>query len=674
MLSFLSIFQVATLSVGTFFIVKNNTTTQNKLSVLEDELKDASRHLNNYIKTEQHIIELKNKANNIPMTSSEYINSQIKITKEKVNNLNSLNIKDFDENNLTNLILKVNKVNDDFKKISNNQALLLYKDNSFENYKNDFLNRYEKELQNNNFISIKDYEKNWLLYKLKQLKEFWSTPNNLYLQPQKRLEFLVENYENNYNEDVFFQWGVGDDNMWGLNPTKFKGFQIEIYSMNDENIAKWIKHYEQMKWVKVDKENQIDKITKDNVDVFKTPQKIKNNIIKEYVNRMLDFNFIKWSQIWDLKNENEYLEIVYEDKEKFKDSRTELINELNKEKNIYANFGFENYKSSKSNKEFFIYLQAKNFDFDKYFDYAKEPSKIDFNPNIYGINLYEKANFFEDIGLNDYIDYIVKVDNSKTTYTYILGSDGINKKKSYNITKIDKNDSILTSPKNIAKINRVSKNPIPYFKKWMKEWMDVLPKIINKNWSDEQKIKAVSYYILTNSTYLNPYNSTILDNYNSDGHNFISPLSFFGSDRQIQCNGYASNLSMALTLLNIPVRTVGGYYFGSGLDTVSSGEHAWNEVFLGGRWKAIDLTNWDRWETTYHISSIERLKKAIIFSEWDDREKNPLIMERNSDHMKKFRLDISSYVSTILKYQNPSEYEYEELPTTYKLNDEIRVN
>ncbi|VEU74907.1 Uncharacterised protein [Mycoplasmopsis citelli] len=110
------------------------------------------------------------------------------------------------------------------------------------------------------------------------------------------------------------------------------------------------------------------------------------------------------------------------------------------------------------------------------------------------------------------------------------------------------------------------------------------------------------------------------------------------------------NLAAALTILNIPVRILGGPVVGDASGPISNGSHAWNEVFVDGRWKAINLTWFDYNENSYIQKTFE-LK--------DDED---LFLERSSEHMNQFKLDIASYQSTIMFFKNTPEYEYKDLP------------
>ncbi|APJ38703.1 transglutaminase-like domain-containing protein [Mycoplasmopsis pullorum] len=241
---------------------------------------------------------------------------------------------------------------------------------------------------------------------------------------------------------------------------------------------------------------------------------------------------------------------------------------------------------------------------------------------------------------------------------------GLSHKGRLSIIKVDEN--VNNKTKNDIKISEIipisyNKNKNLYYldyakkyKEWRQKWEETLPKIINPNWSDEQKIKAVSFFIITNVAY-NSTNQSFeyAEEFTYDGYGFMTPFALFDRDKELQCNGYTQNFAMAMSLLGIPVRQIGGdIYEKSSL--ASSGQHAWNEVFVDGRWKVVDLTWADKLETPLIYES-EKTKYREIDLDY-------VMAERNDPIWNTRRLFFDSYISTIFKYKNPKEYEYVDLP------------
>ncbi|UUM25107.1 transglutaminase domain-containing protein [Mycoplasma sp. 3686d] len=285
-----------------------------------------------------------------------------------------------------------------------------------------------------------------------------------------------------------------------------------------------------------------------------------------------------------------------------------------------------------------------NFDFDKFNQYQKYADVKTYN------YVFEYANIYNDL-------LFVKPNLFSEALYRTLDSDLITPKH----TRFEQNDpklgkiyydktTSITKEESLKQGKDPWINPIPEYKRWFNRWKEILPKIINKNWDTQTKIKAISYYIVSNSLYLSAPKGV---HYNYNGYGFYNPTQFFSNDPEIQCVGYSMNLAAALTILNIPVRIVGGAYFGSSSSIISSGYHAWNEVFIDNRWKIVDLTWFDYSE--------HRDQKGKTYELEDDVD---LFLERNSEHKwrKQFRLDLNSYENTLLYFKNPPQYEYEDLP------------
>ncbi|UUD36145.1 transglutaminase-like domain-containing protein [Mycoplasmopsis citelli] len=499
-------------------------------------------------------------------------------------------------------------------------------------------------------INSQNYLKDFYIYKLQeQIKLYEQYP--YYLQPLERLKKLLYYYQNNYDELVNFQWGIDKNNKFSLDPSKYYSGNYKWIQINDEYIKNWLKYYQRWNWVFINKEDQIAKIEDKDIKALEINEKFKNNkIISDYIKRQINFAPDRYDELWLTNPE-------YPEKVKFKDvlntdynaQRKEVIDEINKLNLKFNNFqttlNFEdNKKINVENKEYKFYdtSQLKDFEYEKFWKYQNFLELKDNRGigslntfNIYNNLLWERPNLFSDGLYKSINSELIKPVHKRTK----------------------ENDHIVDyaselTDEEIKQGKRFWKdahwiNPIPEYKRWFNHWKEILPKIINKNWDDKTKIKAVAYYIATNSLYLSP----IKKQFNYNGYGFYNPTQIFTNDPEIQCVGYSMNLAAALTILNIPVRILGGPYLGSPIATVAEGGHAWNEVFVDGRWKAINLTWFDYSETTNFSKETFELK--------DDED---LFLERSSKHMDQFKLNISSYETTLMFFKNPKEYEYQDLP------------
>lgn len=105
-------------------------------------------------------------------------------------------------------------------------------------------------------------------------------------------------------------------------------------------------------------------------------------------------------------------------------------------------------------------------------------------------------------------------------------------------------------------------------------------KIITKDMSDVEKVKAVHDYIVQNTVYDsdNVKKNTIPDyDFQAEG------VLFHG---KAVCQGYAYAFQLFMKQLNIPSKLV------TGIDLKTGVGHAWNMVSLGGKWYHVDTT-WD---------------------------------------------------------------------------------
>lgn len=92
--------------------------------------------------------------------------------------------------------------------------------------------------------------------------------------------------------------------------------------------------------------------------------------------------------------------------------------------------------------------------------------------------------------------------------------------------------------------------------------------------------------------------------YDTDSLNAEETPSYYATDivktRRAVCLGYATLMAALCRSIDIPCNVVGGYALGVGGDTSWTDEtvetdeqnHAWNEVYVDGRWMIVDTT-WD---------------------------------------------------------------------------------
>ncbi|UUD36104.1 transglutaminase-like domain-containing protein [Mycoplasmopsis citelli] len=508
---------------------------------------------------------------------------------------------------------------------------------------------------NNKKIELENYLKDFYIELLKeQINLYEQYP--YYLQPLERLKKLLYYYQNHYEEYIDFQWGIDKDNKFSLEPKKYYSGNYQRIFINDEYIKNWLKYYQRWNWIFVKPENQIPKIEDKNIEALQINEKFKNNkIISDYIKRQINFTPDNYYELWTINPEHPE-KVNYKNFEKhdfsdyfskYENTEIQTIDEINK-----LNLKFNNFQTQLNNEtkkiknrnkeyEFFDNSQQKNFDYEKFWKYQnflelKDKDIYGSVPifKIYNNLLWDKPNLFSD-------------GNYKSIYSELIKP--VHKRKKEYINIIDYTTSLTDEEiKQGKKPNKDTNwiNPILEYKKWFNHWKEVLPKIINKNWETKTKIKAVAYYIAANSLYLSPEEK----NFNYNGYGFYNPTQIFTNDPEIQCVGYSMNLAAALTILNIPVRILGGPIVIDASRATPNGYHAWNEVFVDGRWKAINLTWFDYDENSYIPKTFE-LK--------DDKD---LFLERNSEHMNQFRLDLGSYETTLMYFKNPKEYEYKNLP------------
>lgn len=112
--------------------------------------------------------------------------------------------------------------------------------------------------------------------------------------------------------------------------------------------------------------------------------------------------------------------------------------------------------------------------------------------------------------------------------------------------------------------------------------------------SDEEKVKAVYDFITANIV----YDQVLANNVPSD---YLPSIERTFTDKKDICYGYSSLFAAMLRSLDIPTKLVMGQT--EYLDVY----HAWNEVYLNGKWVTID--------TTLDASAVQSKKKAVMIKE-----------------------------------------------------------
>ncbi|MBW0599634.1 transglutaminase family protein [Mycoplasma anatis] len=589
-------------------------------------------------------------ANNLLSKLRTNINFKIENSFKHLTNLNN--------NFSTNLIKKIKELQDNY---TNEQTSLIF--HQFSQLKNSILQLEKK------FIELSKGYDNLTLFKQLNTKDFYdlvsenftvdiNTLNNYEIKTAKaqiqkyidyfkkvdffpliieRLTYFRDNFDNgkgNYKA----QWFITKDKRYTLNPGSEDNIKWRLPYMRDERyglikltkeyIIDWLKSYDKWLWV-INDETKIEEINLDKVKMFNHYKDFKDNYIaetfKDYEN--FNINVLGWKYSYP----------------KYDTSKAdfELEKQFNKLAEIYDknNFELNNWDSLIN---FSDNPLTPKLDFDLYKKYTLKPNKTAevSRPNLYYELLTEQPNYFSNFEQNS-------ISSLKIKATGILKTTQNN----YNYPKASKLDEYNRVDYSILEYEETVKNQM---KQWLQNWITFLPKYISKNWDTKQIIKALSFYITSNVNYMY---SNYAYSFNTDGNNFYNPSSLFETDRTLQCYGYSQNLSMSLSLLNIPVRIVGGTMYGDiNNSLVSTGQHAWNEVFIDNKWVSVDLTFAD-YQDDY----------SLFKSELDEKE---IFLDRDSGTRTMFRLKFSSYITTIIKYLNIDEngnyvHNYINLPTHY---------
>lgn len=166
----------------------------------------------------------------------------------------------------------------------------------------------------------------------------------------------------------------------------------------------------------------------------------------------------------------------------------------------------------------------------------------------------------------------------------------------------------------------------PETKAFWEKIFSVLNEIIKDGMTDEQKVAAISQWLVSNCrrdvNYAGP-NNTI-----APGHE----ISFSARGPLLYgmgvCDGYAGAFAYMTYVAGIKTRVVGGtvsYPNGSG------GTHGWNQVLVGGKWYYIDVT-WMDLDAYRYTENDELVRDDDAFQEkyyltetlWDDHHINEI--------------------------------------------------
>ncbi|UUD36488.1 hypothetical protein NPA08_01485 [Mycoplasmopsis citelli] len=312
-----------------------------------------------------------------------------------------------------------------------------------------------------------------------------------------------------------FQWGIDKNNNFSLDPSKYYSGNYQWIQINDEYIKNWLKYYQRWNWVFINKEDQIAKIEDKDIKALEIDEKFKNNkIISDYIKRQINFAPDNYRDLWtanpqhpekvninDIKKKNS-IELY----SKYKNTNIQTIDEINKLNLKFNNFqtrlNFEDKKKiNVENKEYKFddNSQLKDFDWEKFWKYQNFLELKDKRGigslssfNIYNNLLWKNPNLFSDAHYRSFYLELIKPVHKRTKE-----NDHIVDYASELTDEEIKQGKIFWQDAHWI-------NPIPEYKRWFNHWKEILPKIINKNWDDKTKIKAVAYYIATNSLYLSP--------------------------------------------------------------------------------------------------------------------------------------------------------------------------
>lgn len=169
---------------------------------------------------------------------------------------------------------------------------------------------------------------------------------------------------------------------------------------------------------------------------------------------------------------------------------------------------------------------------------------------------------------NDNVD-VFYIDGTKMCLVTKMTKRGSQVKYEFFISKGNNNNYFINGFNNKSQVEQAEK----YIKE--KE-TEILESITEKN--DYYRIMNAHNWIVENLEY----------NLEESNHN----ANIYGAlyDNKVVCEGYARLFKSLMDKMNIPCIFVSGV--GKNLENGSSEDHAWNYVFLKGKWYAVDAT-WD---------------------------------------------------------------------------------
>ncbi|QRI43991.1 hypothetical protein [Mycoplasma phage sp.] len=624
----------ANTDIDTFLLIVNKLNEDYK-NEYEKYLNELLNYLNSNIKPTYSVLNsITNIKTNIDDEFENIINDNIK-------NFNISFLRDFDlynENSFnhfeqfyTALNLFVSKVSNQYSNVKN----LKLRYNIDKNSNNEILKIFN-EFKNNQNI---DFD----IYITKTIQNYidYFNKGNFFPLIIERLNYFKNNFDFGVKEHTM-QWFITKDKKLTLSPDNAENIEWRLpymrdskyglIKLNSEYIISWLKNYDQWLWV-INDDEKIGEINLENIKAFNHYKDFKNEYI---ANEFKDYeNFYINISNWKYQSEIEQ-----------KNGQLRLFNYINE---IYGN-SFEIHNAD-THKLWMVFnkMTPINFDYDLFLGTTKQirTGQGGYAP-VYEL-LTEQPNYFTNVNQANIEDLQISkqgiIKESTEMYDFPNSSKLLEEGKSWILDKYYRNE------------NDVRNDLI----EWRENWLNLLSKFISKKWNTKQIMLAISFYINSNVMYMyNNYRRA----FNTDGNNFYNPISLFKTDRTLQCYGYSQNLSMALTLLNIPVRMIEGKVVDYYNPLASDGGHAWNEVFVDGMWKCVDLTFADYQESWSNFNSELDLKEIFL--------------DRDEGTRRNFRLDYTNYLTTIIKYLNKDEngnyvHNYVDLPTHYSTNPETEL-
>ncbi|UCU26782.1 transglutaminase domain-containing protein [Mycoplasma anserisalpingitidis] len=502
-----------------------------------------------------------------------------------------------------------------------------------------------EKLMDANFVvnerEIRNIEYDLITKTVKNYIEYFSK-GNFFPLIVERLTYFKNHFDFGLKEHTM-QWFITKDKKFTLSPGNTENIEWRLpymrnsryglIKLNSEYIISWLKNYDEWLWL-INDEEKIGEINLENVKAFNHYKDFKNEFI---ANEFKDYeNF--YINVSDWKYPYPTYDTDYDE-----NISKEMFNYVSK---IYGN----NWENNDLFSNYWItdnFRIPYKFNFDLFFNYSKKKTNTIITSSISYELLTEQPNYFSDFqqnllsNLKIKKEYIFKQNNASFDFP---DADKLTKNKYGDIDNSNYENEETTRNQ---------------FINWRKNWEELLSKFISKKWNQKQIILALSFYITSNVMYM--YNNTERS-FNTDGNDFYNPASLFETDRTLQCYGYSQNFSLALTLLNIPVRIITGKMFSDTQNPlVSSGGHAWNEVFIDNKWVSVDLTFADYQESWSNFNSELNLEEIFL--------------NRDSGSRTMFRLKYLSYITTIIKYLNKDEngnyvHNYVELPIHYSSEPE----